>query len=196
MYLNNGICPTDEGEYVRRTTLETACYRSLLWLDAQDDPPITTLEEAWDRCPYPEWMTWAVARLDPSEDDLKRSLKAYHVIYDKLSKSPRDLTFFSCTKDRLDGSHECLLAASEIASTLDPSYNPITLESEPDFNSYYYYRLGVGFTWLVSMMINVWGEKRSEQLERRARKYADIVRKHVPNPWRSGHNQRDARVKR
>jgi hypothetical protein len=74
-HLNGGECPKDFRHWsVLRQTATTkgaphlACLEALEWL-AEAEPDITTLAEAWDRCPRGEWLAWALCRMRLTKKD-------------------------------------------------------------------------------------------------------------------------------
>jgi hypothetical protein len=77
-----------DNELTRFLTRHGACPPVFDWL-ARAAPPITTLGEAWDRCPEPGWLLWA---LDRAGYDWEPGAKAYRYLSACLKEVENSLT--------------------------------------------------------------------------------------------------------
>lgn len=166
-HLNNGELPDDEDEYWEDSVSYTnsACYESLVWLESAR-PHICTLEQAWSRCPRPDWLVWCLIQMKPTKTDVKRVLKATRTILAKLTKNKGDREFFEVSDGILE---DYIDLYRHVAQNVVKGRSADRLWQ------------------LMEIIHNVFDFQCAEDYHknpnRRARKYADIIRQNVPNPW-------------
>jgi len=177
-YLNGGVCPNTHLEWKRllQSDKQIACYSGLEWL-ATTKPDIITLEDAWDRCPRPDWLLWAYARLQPSKKDAIRALSvgAELVKWAKYQLVPG-----------VDIRDNCIVQGIWYSSVLELKAVDHTLELKR-------YLLKNGDQDAADVVGSVADELRSlvntlkavRYREIQVSDYATIVRELVPNPWRN-----------
>lgn len=161
-----------------------ACYDAMEWL-AKAEPDITTLEEAWDRCPRPDWLWWAYLRLNPSKKDLKKLFEVHLTLLRDLEQNKQVMatmeTIYPGFANRLVREKEIAEGRlqiigtywpkSEIASWFDDCYSTnslSTLCSSPQYDC-----SGVGID-----------HNASRELTECMGALSNTIREHVPNPWK------------
>jgi len=166
--LNGGVLPEDEKEYWNANSYyDTACYDALAWLESAQ-PDITTLAQAWNRCPRPDWLLWCLMWMKPNRKDVSQALKAMKVIFQALKQSKRD-------RELLD-IHE------------DSDYSLESVQHELEFIEKRFKQRDATpkrmMAHLAQAAVDIF-ETGSDMpgAEKVFKKHCKIFRRHYPNPW-------------
>lgn len=91
-YLNDGKCPTAK-DYFELGLNESDNAPSLLMLEwlAEAEPDITTLADAWDRCPRGDWLMHMLTHMQLDENDQPKLQKLWGLCKYTFVKLPHDL---------------------------------------------------------------------------------------------------------
>lgn len=113
-HLNGGKCPKSYNEWlnVSRGNRALACHDALLWLrDAK--PDITTLAEAWERCPQGDWLIWALSRMCLTKSDIPKVNKLLRLLVQAFPTFEE-----ACAQEIADVEYECEKQRSQYAIEL------------------------------------------------------------------------------
>jgi len=167
--LNAGVLPDDADEYwADNSYYDTACYEALVWLESAK-PNICTLEQAWKRCPRPDWLVWCLMWMNPNRKDVEQALKALKIMFQALRRSKRDLNFLGFYEDGDD------YQLKEIKDDL--KYVEKRFRKRDTTSAALMCRL-------TNTVVDVFEyAEHMPGAEKIYKKYATIFRRHYPNPW-------------
>lgn len=167
-YLNGGELPENEKDYwAENDYYGTACYPALAWLESAK-PNITTLAQAWKRCPRPDWLVWCLMQMNPNREDVARALQAAKVSMQVISRSKRDMNTLDFDTDDFEKSKDDL---KHIQKLFEGRRNTPKILMEKLMQTY------------VDVFDYVEYPENSPEAEKMLKKYATIFRRYCPNPW-------------
>jgi len=177
-HLNRGVLPDDDAiDWYRQAASRAdgnrlACLGALRWLEGAR-PNITTLADAWDRCPRPDWLVWALLHLQPSKSDVKKIIAVVREVGDYCRSEKVGLLSNPWEQNVFDNrlrSAEAVM--KDFSFGAYDSMKMVTTAAHQIFCPWF------DDNWVCP------DKKKLPKMRAHTRHAANIFRKYIPNPWR------------